>query len=489
MKVKDKSSRLPGGKAALMVLATVILFGCDDFGSLNVDPNNPSQVRTELLLTNVQRDMGTYSGAVIGNLWVQYMAETQYDDDSRYSTTTSDFNGWYTGPLMDLQTIINLNTDEATRADALSGGSNANQIAVARIMKAFYFHMMTDRWGMLPYSSALQGSSNFSPSYDTQEAIYLDLINELKGAVAQMDSGPGVNGDIIFGGNMQLWESFANSLRARIALRMADTGQASVAQSEFVDAVNSGLITEDVMYPFMAEAANQNPWFARFITRTDYAISDVLSEYMIGLEDARILRYADPAPDFYTAGDEITFDNIRGMPYSTENPGDITNASISFPGMAIRAQDAPLPIITVAELHFAMAEAVERGWLSGSAEGYYLQAIEASWNQWNVYEAGSFANYVSNPEVAYNSGNWQEKIGTQKWVALYPNGYEAWAEWRRLGYPELTPHDFPLNQSGEIPRRQAYPTSESQINSVNYNAAVGSQGTDAPDTRLWWDVN
>jgi len=476
-------------KAGILFAVTLLLVACDDFGSMNVDPNNPSQVRTELLLTNVQRDLSSVSGAVVGNLWVQFMAETQYDDDSRYSTTTSDFNGWYIGPLMDLQTIIDLNTNPETQDDALSGGSNNNQIAVARILKAYYFQMMTDRWGMLPYTDALQGSQNFSPSYDSQEFIYLDIINELKEAVAQMDSGSGVNGDIIFSGNMEQWALFANSIRARVALRMADTGQSSLAATEFADAMNSGFVTGDVMYPYMAEAANQNPWFARFITRTDYAISDVLADYMKGLEDHRVLRYADPAPNFYTEGEEITFDNIMGMPYSTANPGDITNASISFPGMAIRAQDAPLPIITLSELHFAMAEAAERGWINGDAETYYLDAIEASWNQWDVYEAGNFQNYVTNAEVAYDSGNWMEKIGTQKWVALYPNGYEAWAEWRRLGYPELVPHAFPLNQSGEIPRRQAYPTSESQINEVNYNAAVSSQGADTPDTKIWWDVN
>jgi hypothetical protein len=484
-----KFIQTPIRKVAVIVMTTILLVGCNDFGNLNVDPNNPSQVRTELLLTNAQRDISDVSGSVIGNLWVQYMAETQYDDDSRYSTTTYNFNGWYTGPLMDLQTIIDLNTNEETRADALSGGSNNNQIAVARILKAYFFNVITDRWGMLPYSEALQGQEDFSPSYDTQEAIYVDILNELKEAVNQMDGGAGVRGDIIFSGNMGKWASFANSLRARIALRMADTNRSDVARSEFVDAINGGIISEDVMYPYLAEASNQNPWYARFITRTDYAISDVLADYMKGLDDYRVLRYADPAPDFHTAGEEISFDNIQGMPYSVENPGDITNSSISFPGNAIRAQNALLPIITVAELHFAMAEAIERNWISGNAEDQYMAGIEASWNQWGVYDEANYMAFVNQTEVAYNSANWQEKIGTQKWVALYPNGYEAWAEWRRLDFPALTAHQLPLNSSGAIPLRHAYPTSEAQLNEENYKAAVSAQGADTPDTRLWWDVN
>jgi hypothetical protein len=415
-----KLFQTPIRKAAVALIAMVLLVSCNDFGNLNVDPNNPSQVRTELLLTNAQRSISSVSGAVIGNLWVQYLAETQYDDDSRYSTTTFNFNGWYTGPLMDLQTIIDLNTNEETRDDALSGGSNNNQLAVARILRAYFFHAITDRWGMLPYSESLQGSSNFSPAYDSQEEIYLDLLNELKEAVNQIDGGQGVRGDVIFNGDMVKWAEFANSLRARVALRMADSNQSDFAASEFADAVNGGLITENVMYPYLAEAANQNPWFARFITRTDFAISDVLADYMKDLNDYRVLRYADPAPDFYTDGEDITFDNIMGMPYSTENPGDITNASISFPGQAIRAQDAPLPIITVSELYFAKAEAVERGWISGSAEDFYLEAIEASWRQWDVYDESNLADFISQPEVTYNSANWQEVIGTQKWVALFP---------------------------------------------------------------------
>lgn len=483
-------------KAALMAGMVLLLISCDDFGDTNIDPNNPSNARPELLLTDAQRFVDNKVGAFTGNLWVQYMAETQYNDDSRYGNANADFNGWYTGPLKNLQTIIDLNTNEETRVDALSGGSNANQIAVARILKVYFFHMMTDRWGYIPYSEALVGSENFSPQYDSQEEIYLSLIDELKAAVAQMDGGPGVNGDILFSGEMGQWEVFANSLRARIALRMADTGQSSVAATEFADAVNSGVTSVDISYPYLASAANENPWYTRFRTRTDYAISDVLADYMKGLDDLRVTKYANPAPDVSNNDGVTTVDEIVGMPYDVESPGDITNSAISFPGAAIGAggpsvgiQDAPLPIITVSEMYFAMAEAVERGWISGSAEQYYLDAIQASWEQWGVFDQAAYDAYVSTPEVAYSSASWDEKIGKQKWVALYPNGYEAWAEWRRLGYPELDPHPLALTAEISIPVRQTYPTSEAQINEAAYNAAVSAQGADSPSTHLWWDID
>ena len=481
--------KLKTSSKALAVLLAFVMVSCD-FGDINVDPNAPSVVKTDLLITNTLRSVSDVVGgsALSGAILTQQIAETQYDDASRYSTTTFDFNGWYTGPLMDLQTIINLNTDEATAADALTGGSNANQIAYARIMKVYFFSMLTDRWGMIPYSAALQGTGNLRPSYDTQEAIYTDMINELKAAVAQIDGGAGIRGDFILNGNMARWAQFANSLRMKLAMRIADRN-ASLASSEFASAVSAGAITADIMYPYLAEGANQNPWYGRFETRTDYAISDILADYMLPLNDYRVVRYADPTPNKSNGDGVTTFDEVVGMPYSHPNPGGIENADISFPGIAIRAQNAPLPIITVAEVHFFMAEAVERGFISGSAADHYRSAIEASWRQWNVYDAANFDAFMATDAVTYSSANWKEKIGMQKWVALYPNGLEAWAEWRRLDWPQLTPHELALNPSGLIPVRHSYPTTEVQLNKENYDAAVASQGADNGDTKLWWDVN
>lgn len=487
----------PIKKVLLVSLLTVLLVSCDDFGNLNDDPNNPSQVRTELLLTDAQRSMSGVVSAVTGTLLVQYIGETQYTDAQEYRNMSASFNGWYTGPLQNLQTIIDLNSDEETAPDVLSGGSNANQIAVARILKAYFYQMMTDRWGMIPYTEALQGRDNFSPSYDAQEDIYADIITELNEAVAQMDGGTPVRGDILFEGDMGQWVLFANSLRARAALRIAErAGEVSVdPAAEFVDAINDGTIAEDVMYPYLADANNQNPWYARFQTRTDYAIHETIAEYMKGLEDYRILVYALPAPNYSDNDGQVEFDEIQGMPF-LEDAGNLTNDEISFPGSAIGAggpsvgeQGAPLPIITLAEMHFAMAEAAERGWTTDDAETHYLAGIEASWEQWGVYDDTNFADYIAQAEVAYDPAVWDEKIGTQKWIALFPHGYEGWSEWRRLGYPELDPNPFGVGADPQIPVRFSYPTSEVTINGDNYDAAVAAQGPDTPYTRIWWDVD
>lgn len=463
---------------ALMVFAV----SCDDFGDINLSPNDTTSVAPETLLTNSLVSISSVVGSATEVLYTQMMSETQYTDASRYVTVNFDFNGWYTGPLANLKHIIDLNTDEATSADALQSGSNANQIAVARILKAYYFHVMTDRWGPLPYSQSLQGRDNLEPAYDSQETIYADIIKELKEAVAQMDGGAGVKGDFLLGGDMAHWAKFANSVRAIAAMRMSNVAP-QTAQTEFAAAAASGLILTDdesVFYPYLADANNQNPWFARFITRTDYAISSTLVDYMKPLDDPRLNVYADPAPNF---GD------VRGMPYGIDAAGDIPNDDISFPGNpAVRGQNAPIAVVSAAQMNFLMAEAAQRGWVNGSAQSYYEAGIAASMRQWGVFDQTAYDAYITNPTVAWDASKAYELIGTQKWVALYLQGMEAWAEWRRTGYPALTPAPDALSADGEIPRRFGYPTSERDLNSDNYNSALQLLGgPDELSTKLWWD--
>lgn len=467
---------------SLITALTVVAVSCDDFGDINLDPNNTVSVAPETLLTNSLVSISSITGSATEVLYTQMMSETQYTDASRYVTVNFDFNGWYTGPLANLKHIIDLNTDEATSADALQSGSNANQIAVARILKAYFFHVMTDRWGPLPYTQSLQGRGNLEPAYDSQEAIYTDIIKELKEAVAQMDGGAGVKGDFVLGGDMAHWAKFANSVRAIAAMRMSNVAP-QTAQTEFAAAVASGVILSDdesVYYPYLADANNQNPWFARFITRTDYAISSTLVDYMKPLDDPRLPVYADPAPNF---GD------VRGMPYGIDAAGDIPNDDVSFPGNpGVRGQDAPIAVITNAQMNFMLAEAAHRGWISGSAQSYYEAGIAASWRQWGVFDQAAYDAYIANPAVAWDANKAMELIGNQKWVALYLQGMEAWSEWRRTGYPTLTPAPDALSADGEIPRRFGYPTTERDLNATNYSSALQLLGgPDELNTKLWWD--
>lgn len=484
------------------LVLTILMVGCGDFGNLNEDPNNPADARTDLLLTDAERTIGTYIANVTGTLYSQYFSEVYYTDASIYSATTFDFRGWYsntnnnaqTGPLTNLQTIIDLNTNEETanNSNVIAGGGTQNQIAVARILKAYFFHMLTDRWGMIPYSEALQGEANQTPAYDSMDMIYSDLLNELSEAVNQMNGEAGPTGDFLFEGDMARWEAFANTLRMRIALRMADVNGGE-AQTAFEDAVNAGYIQEDVMYTYGSNEANDNPWYDRYETRIDYAISKTIADPMKELEDMRLIVFAadsaNPGP--HQGSGTHGLDDIEGFPYglSQSNAAEIGNTTRSLPGNQILQQDATLPILPVAEVHFMLAEASERGWsVPGTAATHYEEGIRASWEQWGVYDEQDFLNYMSKPEVVYNPAEGNQKIGFQKWIALFPLGNDAWAEWRRLDYPELEPAPDAINNSGEIPVRLGYPTAETQVNKVNYDAAVEEQGDDNLDTHLWWDV-
>jgi hypothetical protein len=470
--------------AALMLLS----ISCSDFGDINVDPNRSTSVATSTLLTGAMRSIGSVVGRENENLYAQFMSETQYTEDSRYQTINYNFNGWYTGPLAKLDHIIELNTNEETKLEVLGSGSNANQIAVARILKAYFFHFLTDRWGPLPYSQALSGGEEggtFTPSYDSQKDIYYALFDELDAAVNQIDGGAGVSGDFFFNGDMDGWKRFANSLRMVMAIRIADA-DGTKAQSEYAAALAGGVVSSDaesIMYPFLPEANNQNPWFANFITRTDYAISSTLVDYMKPKNDPRLENFADPAPNH---GD------VQGMPYGIANAGDIPNADVSFPHISyVRGQDAPIGVITYAQILFCQAEAAVRGWTADNAADHYEAGIRASMAQWGVTDETAINDYIGHADVAYDAAKGWEMIMTQKWVALYLQGIEAWSEWRRSGYPALTPAVDALSADGQIPRRHGYPTTERDLNEANYDAAVANLlgGADDLSTKLWWDVN
>ena len=208
-------------KLVALALSSVVLFGCsksiDDFGDMNVNPNSTPIPVTSALLTNVLSGIGGTASAITPGYYCQYFAQTQYTDESRYTPPQSDFDGFYSGALYDLQNIINVNSDAKYKDLAALNGSNANQIAIARILKAYYFWIVTDYWGDVPYSQSLKGNSDIA--YDKQSAIYPALIAELKAATAQFNVGTPVKGDIIYNGNTTKWIKFANSLRMMMALR------------------------------------------------------------------------------------------------------------------------------------------------------------------------------------------------------------------------------------------------------------------------------
>jgi hypothetical protein len=417
-------------------------------------------------------------------LYAQYIAQILYTNGSRYQTVNFNFDFWYSDALINLEKIIEMNTNEETREDAASSGSNQNQIAVARILKSFYYHFITDRWGPIPYTEALQGRVDFKPIYDSQETIYQGIFTELSAAVQQIDGGDPVKGDILMEGDMNRWKRFANSIRMIAALRISKVDPVH-AKKEFVDAFTSGVLEsnhDNVMYPFLPESNNENPWFTNFLTQETNALSNTLVNRLLTLQDPRLRSFGDTT---------ISSGGYQGMPYGINNPTE-DPADLSLPhSVYVRGQDTPLPLMTYAQLLFCMTEAAQLGWINTNPETLYYDAIKASMEQWNAFEPEVFEAYILQPEVKWDQVNAESLIGEQKWIALFPQGYESWAEWRRTGYPDLQPAPDALNQSKRIPLRQGYPTTERDLNEQNWRQAIDTwfDGSDGLDGRLWWDVD
>lgn len=487
---------------AIFVLATVVFSGCqpNDFDDTNVDPRQVNDAPASTLLTFALQQSSftlfnspdrTISGLPTDiqlsgynnndlNFYSQYLSEGPYPGGSLYSTRNADWGAFYSGPLYNLQTIINYNNDDNPLAD-ISNGSKNNQLAVARIMKAYYFWFLTDKYGDIPYFEALKGNEVLQPVYDSQQTIYTDLFKELKEAASLINEGEApVTGDILLNGDMAAWKRMANTMRLFLALRLIKNDP-STAQTEFNEALAAGVISsnaENVMYQFIGgDPGNWNPWYKNYVVdkRNDFAISSTIGGYMLEHEDPRVLLYG-----------ELLNGEVRPLAYGNQGAVNIPG-TYSRLGEAVQGGGALVPLLTYGQVLFARAEAVARGVTTGDAETLYREGIEASWRQWGVYDEAAFNTYLALEDIRFVGGEKAvEQIITQKWLHQFLNGFEAWSDWRRTGYPVLTPAPGAA-QGGGIPRRMGYPTNAVSLNRTNYEAAVARQGEDTNFTRIWWD--
>ncbi|PWJ55247.1 SusD-like starch-binding protein associating with outer membrane [Dyadobacter jejuensis] len=466
--------------------------GCDNgFEELNIDPNNPTKVPSAYLLSSAQQNlikeifgMANTSGKdVMGMRYIQMWSSTLYTEEDRYVDIESDFSTIYKGGLTDLYELIRLNTDPNTAVDAALSGPNQNQIAVARIMRAWTFHTLTDIWGDIPYFQAVQGLDFPTPVYDPQADIYADLIAELDAATAEMSLEAGkIQGDIIYDGDMASWKRFAQSLKLRIGMRMSKVDPA-LAEKTVTEALASGVFTSNeqgASFQYLTAQPNYSPWYYSYYVGTPtLAVANTLIDQLLALEDPRISKYAK-IPD---NGGQYT-----GIPYgvSAAVAGSFGNKNVSFPSLEVLSADAQRSLMSYSEVLFIEAEAAARGWITADAATLYNDAIAASMRYWGVDEE-DIAPYLAKSEVTFNEANYAKSIGEQKWLAFYMQGVQAWAEWRRLDYPQLLPAPDAANGRG-IPRRRGYPLEEINLNRENYAQAIARQGADLLETRIWWDL-
>lgn len=505
-------------KYATCLLLAVLVGACtNDFEEINTDPNQPPVVPTSALLTSAQKQLmdhtwDEWTNGRRGMQLAQYWSSNQYSDESRYAFRSSISNSYWIffyagrgatnastpngGGMQDLNEIIRLN-EEFPEQNAGSFGTNNNQIAVARALKVWVMQIVTDTWGYAPYSEALQIDEYPNPAYDSQEAIYRTFLTQLTDASNQIElEGLGPAGDAIYEGDMTKWKKFVNSLKLRVAMRMADV-DAPAAGAAVAEAVAAGVMEsndDNALFPYLPNAPNNNPLNEDAKTRNDFAVSDVLINKLKELNDPRLGFYAEPTANSVEAGTPDYVGEIYGL--DEIKAAATQNVAVSQRAPRVLEADAPGIYMQYAEVAFLLAEAVERGFIAGSAADYYNQGVTASMNYWNdgSVDAAGITAYLAQPAVAYDAQiaageSWEEVIGQQKWLSLYMQGIEAWSEYRRLDFGILQePADGPLEGTG-IPLRLIYPLDEQSANEQSYEAAVAAQGPDELDTRLWWDVD
>jgi hypothetical protein len=413
-------------------------------------------------------------------LFVQYWSKIQYTDPDRYIYASSAFEElWSTGYA---KSIVNLN--QIIKIGDAQG--NTNYKGVALVLRSWTFSLLTEAYGNVPYKQAANIDQYLTPAYDAQKDVYFALLDDLKAAQTALDpSGKAIAGDVIYGNNIASWKKFANSLRFRIALRIADREPAKAKQvladiqAEGGSYISSNAETAQFTY---IDSPNQNPVSNLFDTRDDYRISKTIVDKLFALNDPRLSIYAAPTQD-------ATPQKYVGLPNGLL-VGDASNygfTKTSKPGTYFRAPHAPAVILSYAESLFDRAEAAARGFTTEDAASLYGQAVTAALAQYSIASA-DIATYLAQPTVKYDASNYKKSIGEQKWLALFGQGLEGWTEWRRLDYPQLQPA-VAGTLNGKIPVRFIYPGTEQSLNKTNYQSAVAAQGADALTTKLWFDVN
>ncbi len=478
-------------KIKLFCLALVFglgLFSCTKgFDKINQDPTKPTNVTPAQLITGIERTASDilYSGGVnynIGMLYAQYFSQTQTETQSQYQLDEAANNLLWTSysvPLSNIQELLRINT---LRPEPASG----NQNAIAKILEAWIYHVLTDTYGDVPYSQALRGDELILTSpYDDSRSVYDALIISLDEQIAALNPtfSSFSSGELIYNGDIAKWQKLANALKIRIGLRMVNSDPAKAKQViEAASANTFTSIADEAKFSYLPQAPDRFPYNdddGRNIPNA-YFVSSTLVDFMKDGGDPRLPMYAREAPSTGT---------IVGKPYGL---GSFTNINEYSRGSAkVYSTTFPGYIISYAEVQFALAEAAARGFsVGGDAETFYNNGVKASMEFWGVSEGDANTFLANNP---YDQANWKNIIGTQKWVALYNQGLQGWFERNRLDFKKLNGDEFfiaPTTILDEnvdfVPFRITYPIAEKSNNAINYQAAAAAMGGDTKGHKLWW---
>ncbi|WP_299523918.1 SusD/RagB family nutrient-binding outer membrane lipoprotein [uncultured Lutibacter sp.] len=465
----------------ILFFSLLVSVGCDsDFEEINQDPNNPLAVPADLLIPGIARaaqnsNYSTFIGGDMGACWSQQFSKVQYNDEERYiprqGVISGVWNTWYAVVIADADAMYNIAEAEG----------NNNMMGVALTLQAYGYAFLTDVYGDIPFSEAITADEgNIAPAYDTQADVYAGIFAMLDNAIALLDTGGSINAtnDVIYGGDAGLWKKFASSLKFRALMRAS--GKMSVA-SELQALVTAGNLfssnAEEAKLVYLGADPSSNPLYESIVfgTRGEWKINSEMVDWLAFDADPRLPVYAG-------LNDA---DEYRGKPsgYADVPNDDYNYTNVSALGDFYLRPELPGFFVSNPELKFLMAEAATKGYISGDANAYYVEAITASLD-FNEVAAPDAAAFLAGKFLQSNQAVALEQIGRQNWVALFSQGVESWNEWRRTGYPALSAAaEADLN---EIPSRYNYPTSEGSINKANYDAAVANQGADLLTTPVWW---
>ncbi|NOQ26100.1 MAG: SusD/RagB family nutrient-binding outer membrane lipoprotein [Bacteroidales bacterium] len=468
-----------------VLVAVLLLASCDDYLDVNTDPNNPTEVSPDLVLATAQKmtaEVLSYSDvqgkryATLANVlmrnWSQADGYNWYPDEFRYNVTSSFFDrvfeDSYYEPLKNYTVLVNL---EDTKYDYYK--------AIAMIMRSFHFQLLVDTYGDIPYTEATLRGENATPVYDDAQTIYEDLIVQLTAAIdvinnAEIPVAVGID-DVMFGGDMDQWKAFANTVKLRILTRqMSMSGRAAYITAEFgvIAAEGSGYITDNAAINpgYSQQAGKVNPFYmeAGFdeggtVTMTNNATcaSDHVINYLTTTGDPRIdFIYEEPTDGHLGV--------VQGLlDYDTPTPDAFVFDKVSNLGPGIlKGHTQDLVIYSLAEVYFNLAEAAQNTYVSGNAKDFYEMGIQASFDYLGAGDATAYYGQAIN-NVAWSSSTPLEAIITQKWIATNSiTAEQAWFDYSRTGFPSNLPVSLTAT-TADIPVRLMYPASEISANGAN----------------------
>ncbi|PNW29294.1 SusD/RagB family nutrient-binding outer membrane lipoprotein [Formosa algae] len=474
----------------IFLLATILPMlvmntSCDtDFEEINTNPNDPATVPSTLLLAGILRSSANevqnyFLAGEAASCWVQHLGKPVYNDSELYIPRQGSIETFW-----NVFYVSNINNANLMQGLAEEEGNNDMQ-GIALVMKAYAYQLLTDTFGDVPYTEAGQASTtgNTTPVYDDSEIVYAGILDMLDDAMALLDGTGTIDAgqDLLYAGDYMSWKRFAASLKFRVLMRVSKNASAFNVESELQALVDSGLLftsnTDQAALTFLSVSPNANPYFEGLVDggRTnEWCLGESLVDYMLASDDPRLAVYAQEV------GGNGSGNGYVGKPAGIANVGETIygdSNNVSLIGEKYLEATQPAYFMSYAQLKLLMAEAAEKGYISGEASTYYAEGITASCLD-NGVSTGSLSLFYSGGSTGL------KQIAEQEWVALYMQGNESWAEYLRTGYPELPLAIDAVQPS--IPSRYNYPGAEQSLNNANYTAAADAIGGDTLVTELWW---